>query len=188
MRCFVAIELPTRVREQLADLQARLQELDRFVRWTRPEQIHLTLKFLGEVPDGQVPDICSALIEAAAHLQPPTINVRDVSCFPGNNRARARVVWAGVAGPPPELVACYETLERAFADLGYPPEKRAFKPHLTIGRSRQPEGAREIRSLLSPAQNFRCEPFVATELTLFQSVLGHHGPTYTVLTHATFRG
>lgn len=185
MRCFVAIELPAQVREQLAGLQARLREMDPFVRWTRPEHIHLTLKFLGEVPDSRVPEICTATIEAAARLAPVPIEISQAGCFP--QRGPARIVWAGVLGPSRELAACHAACEQVFADLGYPPEERAFRPHLTIGRSRQPNGAHQVRGLFATADGFRCEPFTAAELTVFQSVLGRSGSTYTALARGAFR-
>jgi 2'-5' RNA ligase len=185
MRCFVAIELPARVREQLAELQARLREMDRLVRWVRPEQIHLTLKFLGEVPDPQVPKVCSAVAKTAAQLTAIPFDIGGVGCFPGNGPAR--IVWTGIVGPPTELVASHTACERVLANLGYPPEDRDFRPHLTIGRSREPRGAREIRNLLNGIGDFKCDPFTARELTILQSVLDRAGPTYTVLTRAAFK-
>jgi RNA 2',3'-cyclic 3'-phosphodiesterase len=182
MRCFVAIELPAEVRKQLAELQGRLNAMDSFVRWIRPEQIHLTLKFLGEVPDRQVPEVCSAVVETAARLDPMPIEVAGTGYFPRGGPAR--VVWAGVVGPSSELIACQAACERVLAELGYPPEDRDFRPHLTIGRSREPNGAREVRGVLAAAGEFRCRPFIASELVIFQSVLGRAGPTYTALARA----
>lgn len=185
MRCFVAIELPSHVREQLAELQARLQQMDRFVRWVQPGQLHLTLKFLGEVPDPQVPKVCAAVAKTAARLEPIPFEISGVGCFPPHGPAR--IVWAGVKGPPAELVACHTACERILADLGYPPEDRDFHPHLTIGRSREQRGAREIRNMLNGVIGFRCEPFIAEELTVFQSVLDRNGPTYIPISHARLR-
>ncbi len=184
MRCFVAIELPTKVREALADLQTRLSSLDTAIRWTRPEQIHLTLKFLGEVPDAQVPEVCSTAIQVARDVPPIRLEVRGAGCFPP--RGPARVVWAGIIGPPSELAACHSHCERAFAELGYPPEDRAFRPHLTIGRSRDQRGARDARTVIEALADFESGDFTATEMIVFQSVLGSSGPTYTPLTRARF--
>lgn len=186
MRCFVAIELPANIREELADLQAQLRDLDRYVRWVRSDQIHLTLKFLGEVPDRQVPEVCAAVAKTAARLPAIPFEIRGAGCFPSHGPGR--IVWAGVLGPPEELVACHAACEQVLADLGYPPEDRDFRPHLTIGRAREQRGSREIRNLLNGVGNFHCPPFIAKELTVFQSVLGREGPTYTVLSRAGLRG
>lgn len=185
MRCFLAIELPTDVRKQLSLLQEQLAELDHTVRWTRPELIHATVKFLGEVPDAQVPEVCRVAVEIAGPLACPRIVVRGTGCFPPSGPAR--IVWAGIEGPPPELVACHAACEKAFAELGYPPEERAFRPHLTLGRSRDPRGARQAREAVRKMSNFACEPFIAGQLVVFQSVLDKSGPTYTPLVAAPFR-
>jgi 2'-5' RNA ligase len=183
MRCFVAIELPAPIRASLADLQARLG-LERVIRWTRTEQIHLTLKFLGEVPDGQVPEICSTALAITAEIPPIRLEVCGAGCFPP--RGPARVVWAGIAGPPPELVACHRACEQAFAELGFPPEDREFRPHLTIGRSRDQRGTRDARSAVEGLSSFAAGSFTATEMIVFQSVLSRSGATYTPLARAEF--
>lgn len=182
MRCFIAIELPAHIREKLADLQTRLQDLDRCVRWTKPEQIHLTIKFLGEVPDSQVTDVCSRTIEIAKTLAPIELTVESVGCFPP--RGPARVVWAGIGGPPQELIACHAAIEQACSNLGFPPEDRHFSPHLTVGRSRDPRGAREARSVIEHITDYHLGRFRADAVMVFQSILGRAGPTYNVLAHA----
>lgn len=182
MRCFVAIELPASVRARLAWLQTQLADLDRSIRWTRPEQVHLTVKFLGEVPESQVPQICRTTVEVAGQLAPIPLIVDGTGCFPPGGPVR--IVWAGIQGPPPELVTCHEAIERAFAQLGYPPEERAFRPHLTIGRSRDQRGARGVRDAIATAGDLGCPPFTAGELVVFQSVLGRSGPAYTRLVTA----
>lgn len=185
MRCFLAIELPETVRSRLISLREALRELDRSIRWTKPEQIHLTLKFLGEVPDRQITDVCEAIVKAARLLPPVPIEVGGVGCFPMSGPVR--IVWAGVRGPSPELLECHAACERFLAELGYPPEERAFKPHLTIGRAREQRGARGVRRIIDAAAGFDCPPFIAQELVVFQSVLSPKGPTYTPLARAALR-
>ncbi|MBI4581688.1 MAG: RNA 2',3'-cyclic phosphodiesterase [Planctomycetes bacterium] len=186
MRCFIAIELPTGVRDRLVALQTSLRELDSQIRWTRPEHVHVTLKFLGDVPDTQVTDICRTAIETAARLPPIGVEVAGAGCFPPGGPVR--IVWVGVIGPSPELTACHAACEEAFARLGYLPETRPFRPHLTIGRSRDPKGARQVRETVAANGDFRCGRFTATELAVIQSVLGRSGPTYTRLARAPLAG
>lgn len=182
MRCFVAIELPEDVRERLARLQSDLSELDRVVRWTRPEQIHLTLKFLGEVPDDQVAGVGEATVAAASSCRAFNVTVGGVGCFPISGAPR--VIWAGVTGPPPDLLTCQKRCETEYAALGYPPEGRAFSPHLTLGRTREGSNARMIRPKLQSLATFTGGTFSVRELVLFQSILGRGGATHVALARA----
>ncbi|MGC4121535.1 MAG: RNA 2',3'-cyclic phosphodiesterase [Myxococcales bacterium] len=131
MRLFVALELDDLARKRLADYQHRLQSLDRAVRWVNPEQIHLTLKFLGEVPDRQIPELAQAVDSLAT--QPAFEFVMESVGYFGSPRS-PRVIWAGVRMPNPALTALQKASETAISPLGYPPEDRAYSPHLTLGR------------------------------------------------------
>jgi hypothetical protein len=102
MRCFLAIELPAAVRNRLAELQRRLSSLDRLVRWTQVDHIHLTVKFLGEVPDADVSKVCEAATRVAQDYPPFELQVRGTGCFPP--RGPARIVWAGLANLPAQSV------------------------------------------------------------------------------------
>lgn len=185
MRCFLAIELPESVRERLQTLQNRLQGVIRGVRWARPDQIHLTLKFLGEVPDAQLPAVCRVAEAAAIECPMFDLEVVGTGCFPP--RGPVRVVWAGVTEPPPPLLDLQRRCERGFTPIGYPPEGRDFHPHLTLGRVNTSSVSGDTRLAVERESGFSCGSFTAKELVLFQSVLSSSGPTYTVLCHAPFR-
>src|SRR5688572_29981041 len=116
MRCFIAIELPPSVRERLAELQERLSPLGRAVRWTRPEQIHLTLNFLGEVPDAQVAGMCELTQQVMLGYEPFELAIGGVGFFPP--RGPARVLWAGIVEPPSKLLELQRALEEALGILG----------------------------------------------------------------------
>jgi len=184
MRCFVAIELPSEVHRALAALQARLRSLGPAVRWIRPEQIHLTVKFLGEVAEGNSAAVCKVVQGVAARCQPVQIEVCGTGCFPP--LGPARIVWAGITGPPQGLVDCQQACEQEFAELGFQPEHRPYRPHLTVGRIRDPRGSQATRSAIDQQAQFAGGTFLAAELVLFQSVLHPSGPTYTVLARAPF--
>jgi 2'-5' RNA ligase len=134
VRAFVAIELSPTILQALDDLQSRLRQdvSPKLVRWVRPQGIHLTLKFLGDVPKGQIETIAESLREACAPHAPLTLSVEGMGCFP--NPRRPRVVWVGVAEPSGALSRLQRDVERALGPLGFPPEKRGFSPHLTLGR------------------------------------------------------
>ncbi len=179
MRCFVAIELPEAVRGALQDLQQRLASLDRAVRWTAPEHIHLTVKFLGEVRDAELARVCQAVSSAVARTRVMELQFQGTGCFPP--RGSERIVWAGLPSPPEELLECQRAVEAAVAPLGFPPENRAYSPHLTIGRVRQADRRLNIRGVVREQDAFVAPAFVVRELVVFQSLLGPGGARYVPL-------
>ena len=182
MRCFLAIELSADVREQLGQLQKRLRALDRAVRWTRPDQIHLTLKFLGDVPDADVSSMCDAAAEVARRFPPFELRISGTGCFPPGGPAR--IVWVGIDGPPQPLVECHRACEETYARLGFEPEGRAYTPHLTVGRVRDGHAPGEIRAAVQAEAQFSLGSVAVAELVMFQSVLGPTGPTHTAIRRA----
>lgn len=186
MRCFLAFELPPAVRDRLAELQSQLSGIDRLVRWTPPGQIHLTLKFLGEVPDDQVAAIGTAIQKLASQLLSFDLEVAGAGCFPP--RGIPRVIWAGISGPPPELLECHRLCEQACAELGYPPENRAYHPHLTIGRTRDGAHAPPIRLALTGIESFSAGHATAHEIVLFESILEPKGARHISLARAPLGG
>jgi 2'-5' RNA ligase len=147
IRSFVAIELPDEARKALGSLQRDLR--DRVppdaVRWTRPESIHLTLKFLGDVAPGKIEQIVAVLQEVGAAHFPFAFEIAGVGVFP--NPKRPRVVWAGISESGEALVALQSDVARTLAPLGFEPEKRPFKPHLTLGRAGRHASRRELADL-----------------------------------------
>lgn len=177
MRLFAALELDERARDRLADYQRRLRALDAAVRWVRPEQIHLTLKFLGEVPDERVPPILKALDTLAIH---PAFRFEmgGVGTF-GSSRS-PRVVWAGVKMPNPSLSALQQACEEQLAPLGYPPEGRRYSPHLTLGRVKDFRAGRQIAEAVDRLEAQVDEPLeqAAEHVVLFESLLSPKGSQY----------
>lgn len=185
MRCFVAIELPEEIRDRLGELQERMRGDRRGVRWTRPEAIHLTLKFLGEVPDSQVAEVCAVAQRVAERYSAFELEVAGVGCFPP--QGAARVVWVGISQPPAELLECQRECEATYAQIGFVPEGRAFSPHLTLGRVNEPAVGYRIRGGLGEFEGFTAGRFMAEELTVFQSELRPSGSVYTPLARGPFK-
>ncbi len=182
MRCFLAIELPPAGQAELESLQRSLRALDRQVRWTRPGQIHLTLSFLGEVPEAEVPAICRAVTDAAGGLPAFDLRLESTGCFPP--RGPVRVIWAGVRGDLPALRHCQRTCQAMLESCGYGFEDRPYHPHLTIGRVRPGPAGSEIRAALERAAGFSGRSFPVGELVLFQSLLNPQRPDYIPLVRA----
>ncbi|MBM11327.1 MAG: RNA 2',3'-cyclic phosphodiesterase [Chloroflexi bacterium] len=141
VRSFIAIPVPP---DGINILKRTVEQLDsdfgRNVRWVRPEGIHLTLKFMGDIPGDMVTKVDSALPEVAADFAPFSLSLSGLGVFP--NARRPRVLWAGITGDMDALSALQLAVDDAVADLGLPREQREFSPHLTLGRVRRetPEG------------------------------------------------
>jgi 2'-5' RNA ligase len=179
-RLFVALDPPDPVRRRLAALQAELRRgagrhADE-VRWVAPENVHLTLQFLGAVPEERVPGVEAALRAVAAEARPLSLEVKGAGGFP--NARRPRVVWAGLGGDVAPLAALAAGIGRRLAPLGFPPEERPFSPHLTLGRARDGRGAPGLAGSLARTSGQDGAPWRASELVLFESHLSPKGPRY----------
>ena len=146
VRAFIAIELPDEVRRGLAGLRKELQRDEhRFVKWVDPDGIHLTLKFLGNIPSGRVTEIARAIEVAAKATAPFELEVSGLGVFP--NPKQVRVLWVGIGGDVDRLKELQRGIDSELAALGFPREDRPFVPHLTLARVRQGASPWERRSL-----------------------------------------
>ncbi len=184
LRTFVAIQLPEDVLAAIARarraLDARLAS--RALRWTRPDGIHLTLKFLGETPADVIPEVERRLGEALAGVSSFALELAPLGVFP--SPAAARVVWVGLAGDLQALADAQRRVEEAISPLGYPTEKRPFSPHLTLARVADfaaPADRREIGSAVSAAPVPPRLRFEVQAVSLMRSQLGPGGARYTQL-------
>ncbi len=180
IRAFVAIPLSEAVRSAIEETQRQMRRLTSNIRWVPPGNIHLTLKFLGDVHPQRVDAIAAQMdLVAAASGAPFPLKLGAAGAFPSVHRAR--VLWLGVDGETDRLLAVQTALESALEHLGINREKRRFRAHLTIGRARRPvDGQRLARSLeaLTPPS---AVPFAAAQLNLYESSLKPGGAVYTCL-------
>ncbi|MBI2304796.1 MAG: RNA 2',3'-cyclic phosphodiesterase [Chloroflexi bacterium] len=183
VRAFVAIELPAPVKEALREVQDSLKkEGDGQVRWVGMESIHLTLKFLGNVPTEKVEAIAQAVKGACRGVRPFSLELKDTGVFPGVQRPR--VVWVGVGGEEGILALLQGRVEANLAALGFPREGRPFTAHLTLGRVREdatPAARRRLGEGVAAAQLPRPTLWRVTEATLMRSQLTPSGAIYTPL-------
>lgn len=191
LRLFIALELPQDVLATLADVQARLREdgAGRAVKWVRPAGIHLTLKFLGDVPTGQTDNIIRGIEAAVIGHGPLTLEATGLGCFP--HAGRPRVVWVGLAGDIERLRALQSAVERALGPLGFPPEKRSFSPHLTLGRVRRDARAAETTTLGNLVTSTRLgsvATWQTSAVSLIRSELQPNGARYSCLFEAPLGG
>jgi 2'-5' RNA ligase len=174
MRAFIAIDLPDTVRAALADAQQQFRGACPEARWTRPEGIHLTLKFLGEISDAQAKQIVEALDLVGAFESIP-VEVKGFGFFP--QPKRPRVFWAGVTAPPAlgELAARVEThLEK----VGFAREDRVFSPHLTLARFQVPRPQPALEAAVAAKAGASLGKFEVSGFYLFESKLSPQGAQY----------
>ena len=180
LRLFVACELPPEMKTALASLQEALRKKGApRVRWVRPEGIHLTLKFLGAVPQENVAAIRDALAPTVQGIPPLALSLADVGTF--GDRRGPRVLWVGMQGDLEPLGRLQQRVDKALEPLGFPPERRAFSPHLTLARVPDRMGRDERQPLreLAKATPVPSAPAVTIrELSLMRSILGPGGAVY----------
>ena len=177
MRLFIAIEIPGEIKHKMADVQRRLKDTDVDAGWTRPEGIHLTLKFLGEIPESKVPDIMGALTRALGGTGWFRLEIERVGTFP--NPKNARVVWVGVSGEVERLMKLQTVLEDAMAGIGMDRDDRPFTPHLTLGRIKYLRSKEKWLNILEEIKNIKLAGFDVKAVALMKSELKRTGAVYT---------
>jgi 2'-5' RNA ligase len=189
VRAFIAIELPGSVKSALSQLQDNLKRSEHTsVKWVDTGSIHLTLKFLGNIATETIPELTKVLSEAARGITPFHLELGEMGVFP--NLRAPRVVWVGLRGETATLSVLQENIESALIPLGFPPENRAFSPHLTLGRVREKASPGERRSLgqaVASSKVASMEPFPVDSLSLIRSTLTREGAVYSRLYSVALR-
>jgi 2'-5' RNA ligase len=186
IRAFLAIDLPASLRPVLSWAQEELKKSGADIKWVPVGNIHITLKFFGNITDVQVDDISEAVTAMAAGQPPFTLTVTDAGAFPSPKNPR--VVWLGVGGELDVAREFHRRLEIAFASLGFAPEDRPFSPHLTLGRVKSPAGRAELTQGLVNLPPPEAPPFQVGEIVLFRSNLTPRGAAYLPLKVITLGG
>ena len=177
-RCFVGLALPGPHREALTRQAARLAgALASRITWTKPDNWHLTLRFLGDVDAAAVPALRSAL--AGVRLAPFALRLGAAGCFPpAGGRGAPRTLWVGLERGGAECVRLAADIDRALEPLGFPPGDRPLRPHVTLGRVRQPAPGDDWAAALASVDLGGPPEFQAERFTLWRSILGPGGPCY----------
>ena len=182
MRLFVALEIPTAVRENLATLLASLRAISKEPRWVRAENLHVTLKFLGETGDDKLDAVRHALGTIRSE-QPVTLQFRGLGFFPSERSPR--VFWVGVEASA-NLKTLAADIESAMEKLGFPSEKREFSPHLTLARFERSQLPDALRKAIGENAQREFGSLRTGEFHLVQSRLKPSGAEYTTLTSSRF--
>ena len=186
IRTFIAIELPDHIIESFIEIQNSLKSQRFKIRWSKPENIHLTLKFLGNIQHDDVEKIINVMNESFIRFTPISIAAKGTGAFPG--LARPRIVWVGIGDGKKELACLQDTLSENLEKIGFPKDDRPFKGHLTIGRVKsRPDPEKFIRTM-QEFRNFKSESFIADKIIFFKSDLKSTGPVYTRLASVPLAG
>jgi 2'-5' RNA ligase len=173
-RLFIAIELPTDIKDRLLALKTDIPT----ARWLKAQQMHLTMRFIGEVSDKQTNEITSALqkIESAAF----DMSLNGVGRFPAQKKRSTRILWVGVdAGP--QLENLHGKIEMALDEIGFPPDKKRFNPHITLARLKANKTPAQAVGFLADNADFNAGTFAVARFVLVKSTLSSQGAKYSNL-------
>lgn len=180
MRAFIAIELSPEIKDSLAQIQSHLKYSGADVKWIETGNIHLTLKFLGDITEEDCGKIRSILDDIGRSVKPFEISLKDIGAFPNINYPR--IIWVGLDKGTIESKVLAGKIGEEVLKIGFQKEPRPFAPHLTIGRVRSPKNKEALKEKLTTySLQLTAKPQPISSITLFQSTLTPKGPIYTKL-------
>jgi 2'-5' RNA ligase len=179
MRVFIAIDINEEVQKAIGKLQKKIQNetrIDKGVKWVRPELMHLTLKFLGDVKDDILNDVCKITGEVVAKYSAFNLDIENAGHFGGNS---ARVLWVGTGDGNEILAQIAGDLNEKLQHLGFAPETRRFTGHLTLCRIKNAGAGYELARVAQEFGDFEAGTVIVDRIIVYQSQLSSEGPTYT---------
>ncbi|ABW67072.1 2'-5' RNA ligase [Desulfosudis oleivorans Hxd3] len=179
IRCFMAFDLPAEVIDDLAGIQKTVAAGGVKIGWVAPQNIHLTVKFLGEISPEAVQKALAAAEQAVKGISPMQIRAQGIGVFPDMNRPR--VLWAGLSGDLRSLVDFHGILDENLFSAGFGKEKRRFTAHVTLGRIKRAVDVRQLAAAMAPCLDFQSKPFCIDRLMVYKSDLTAAGPVYSRL-------
>jgi len=180
VRTFIALDLGKPIRDRLVSLQENFARAGAQVKWVEPENMHLTLLFLGEVDQRDLLPICRTVATAAQERPAFSLTVAGVGAFP--NLRRPRILWVGVGQGVQEVCGLHDALETPLLELGcYRREERKYTPHVTLGRTKTEAASPALEGTLRKYQAWEAGETHIAEVLVMGSELTRDGPTYTVL-------
>ncbi|MBE0535825.1 MAG: RNA 2',3'-cyclic phosphodiesterase [Phycisphaerae bacterium] len=186
MRCFIAVDIDEAVRDEIADVQDALRRQSDLKRseakWVEPANIHLTLKFLGEVRDQDICEVCRIVNEAAADHGRFSIEAEGVGTF----GRPARVVWAGISESQ-DLIALQEDIEQRLDEAGWPKEDKKFSAHLTLCRVKNVRAGKVLQEAVAGQADSRLGTVFVDSVCVYRSDLEKSGPVYTVISRSMLK-
>ncbi len=179
IRAFIAINLPPPVKELASHIREQFRDCGRTIRWVDPKNVHLTIKFLGDIPKEKIESVGKAIEKAVENIQPFRMEIDGMGTFP--NLRHPRVLWMGVKEPSETLVQMETRISSNLATLGFEREKKKFSPHITLGRVRSNEKKALISKLIQSLELPACPEINVKSVELFKSELKPTGAVHSVL-------
>ena len=179
IRSFLAVELPATVQAKIGKVEEDARSTSADVRWVSPGKIHLTLKFFGNIEESKVDSIAVAIQGPIGAAKPFHLSVRGTGAFP--NLRNPRVIWIGLVDPEGRLAALQKEVEISLEKIGFEPEDRPFRPHLTLGRVKSNRGKEDLIRIVEGYREEEIGTFQVEKIVLFKSDLTPAGPIYTLL-------
>lgn len=183
IRTFVAVEINSAIRSRATELIDQLRASPADVKWVEPHNLHVTLKFLGDVPGQEIPRVCEAVEQGAGEVVPFELELRGAGAFP--SAGRPRTLWLGAGDGEEKMVDLHQHVEAALRKLGFRKEHRRFHAHLTLGRVRRGGlGVAELGQLVGQNADFLAGRVTVSGVVVFSSQLDRTGPAYEALSRA----
>lgn len=179
IRTFIAINMTNEIKERLNKIQTQLKKTEVDVKWTNPEGMHITLKFLGNLVIGQLEGVYQMVLEATSDFNPFLLSLTSLGTFP--NLSSPKVIWVAVDKGKEECVKIAKRIDENLLRLGFPVEQKAFIPHLTLGRVKSPQGRNELVQLISDLKASSFGQMEVSKIDMMASQLTPKGAIYTTL-------
>ncbi|MFP4380106.1 MAG: RNA 2',3'-cyclic phosphodiesterase [Candidatus Sumerlaeia bacterium] len=190
LRLFIAANLAPEQEEACADIIERLQKGMQFTKshpkWSKPKNLHLTLKFLGDTQERRIPKIQQAMDDACSEKKPFLFRLGGLGVFP--NEKKPRVIWLGMGKGKEKMTTLQKNLDAALAHIGFPLDNREFSPHLTLARLNSMRDTHAMIRVLKMHEHIKAGENLLDKICLYQSTLTPKGPVYKLLHEAKFEG
>ena len=186
LRTFLALPLDEEIVERLVEVQRSLASAGARVRWVNEKNLHLTIKFLGDVTDEQLGDVCRVAEEVASQIEPFEFSVSSVTSVPP--AGAMRMVWVGIDEQTGRLEKLHELLEESYARMGFKKENRSFRSHLTLGRVKSGQNVKQLRAAVAEIAETNFGITSVNEMIVFSSELTPDGPIYSPMAKVKLGG
>lgn len=177
IRAFISVEIPDEIKGALQGIQQAFRESGDRVTWVRPQGMHITLKFLGDIEEESIPGIGAWMQKAVDGIEPFVIHLVGTGVFPGMKKPR--VLWAGIREGAEDLKKIQEDLDSRLSEIGFPREARPFRPHMTMGRIKEIHDPKRLKARIERYREAEIGSMRAASIHLFQSQLRPDGAFYT---------
>jgi 2'-5' RNA ligase len=186
IRAFIAISLPPQARDLALQVQERFRECGASLSWVQTQNVHLTIKFLGNIPEEKIGPIGMAIEKAIGETRPFAVEINEMGVFP--NIQFPRVIWMGVDEPTHTLINLENRISEEMEIIGFPREEKKFTPHITLGRVKSHKGKNKLIEIIHSQRMLYCDKILVADVKLYKSELKPSGAVHSVLASFGLKG